>query len=51
MKDVKLGIHPGKTIFYAQRIYFLGYIIMDKGIEMDSDKVKGNSQMANTNID
>ena len=40
MKDIKLQIHPGKTIFHAQRIYFLGYIITDKEMEIDLDKVK-----------
>ena len=40
MKDAKLQIHPGKTIFHTQKIHFLGYIIMDKGLKMDSNKVK-----------
>ena len=40
MKDAKLQIHPGKTIFHAQRIHFLRYIITNKKMEMDPDKVK-----------
>ena len=40
MKNAKLQIHPGKTIFHAQRIYFLEYIITDNGMEIDPDKVK-----------
>ena len=40
MKDAKLQIHPGKTIFHAQRIHFLGYIITNNGMEIDPDKVK-----------
>ena len=31
---------PQKKKFYAQKIYFFGYIITDKGIKIDSDKVK-----------
>ena len=30
MKDAKLQIHFRKTIFQAQKIHFLGYIITDK---------------------
>ena len=40
IKNAKLQIHLGKTIFHAQRIHFLEYIITDKKIEMDLDKVK-----------
>ena len=40
MKDAKLQIHPEKTIFHTQRIHFLRYIIMDKEIKMNSNKVK-----------
>ena len=40
MKDAKLQIHLGKTIFHAQRIHFLRYIITDKRMKMDPDKVK-----------
>ena len=40
MKDAKLRIYTGKTVFHSQRIHFLGYIIIDKGMEMDPKKVK-----------
>ena len=39
IKDIKLQIYSGKTIFHVQRIHFLGYIIMDKKVEIDPDKV------------
>lgn len=40
MKDTNLQIHPGKSVFHVQEVTFLRFIISDKEIWMDSDKVK-----------
>lgn len=40
MKDADLQIYLGKSVFHIQEVTFLGFIISDKRIQMDPNKVK-----------
>ena len=40
MKNTKLQIYPGKTIFHIQKIHFLRYIITNKRMKINFDKIK-----------
>ena len=40
LQDTDLQVRIEKSIFYIYKVDYLGYIILDKGIKMDPEKVQ-----------
>ena len=40
LEDIDLQVKLKKSIFYIYKVEYLGYIISDKGIKMDPEKIQ-----------
>jgi hypothetical protein len=40
LREHKLYVKLSKCIFYQNNIYYLGHIILAKGIELDTEKIE-----------